>query len=109
VLSVAFAMGQPGGAPAQGAQSGGGLLGLLPMVLIFVIIYFLIIWPQQKQQKKHAAMLKGLQKGDKVIAAGGIHGTVAGVDDARGIVVVKIDDNVKIEVQRSAVSAKLEK
>jgi preprotein translocase subunit YajC len=44
-----------------------------------------------------------------VVAAGGIHGTVAGVDEARGIVVVKVDENVKIEVQRSAVSAKLEK
>ena len=108
MFSVAFAMGQ-GGAPAQGGQAGGGLLGLLPMVLIFVIIYFLIIWPQQKQQKKHAAMLKGLQKGDKVVAAGGIHGTVVGVDDARNVVVVKIDENVKIEVQKSTVTVKLEK
>jgi preprotein translocase subunit YajC len=108
VFGIAFAMGQPG-APAQGGAAGGGLIGLLPMVLIFVIIYFLIIWPQQKQQKKHAEMLKGLQKGDRVVAAGGIHGTVVGVDEARNVVVLKIDENVKIEVQRSAVSAKLDK
>ncbi|MDI6740660.1 MAG: preprotein translocase subunit YajC [Candidatus Edwardsbacteria bacterium] len=108
MFGIAFAMGQ-GGAPTQGGPAGGGLLSLLPMVLIFVIIYFLIIWPQQKQRKTHAEMLKALQKGDRVVAAGGIHGTVAGVDEARGIVVVKIDENVKIEVQRSAVTSKLEK
>lgn len=107
MFGIAFAMGQPG-APAQGGQ-GGGLLGLLPIVIMFVIIYVLLILPQQRQQKKHAQMLKGLQKGDKVIAAGGIHGTVVGVDDARNIVVVKIDENVKIEVQKSTVSAKIEK
>jgi preprotein translocase subunit YajC len=108
LFGVAFAMGQPG-APAQGGQGGAGLIGLLPMVLIFVIIYFLIIWPQQKQQKKHAEMIKALQKGDRVIAAGGIHGTVVGVDEQRGIVVLKIDENVKIEVQKSSVTSKLEK
>ena len=108
MFGIAFAMGQPG-APAAGQQSGGGLLGLLPIVIMFVIIYVLLILPQQRQQKKHAQMLKELQKGDKVIAAGGIHGTVVGVDDTRNIVVVKIDENVKIEVQKSTVSAKLEK
>jgi len=101
-------MGQPG-APATGQQSGGGLLGLLPIVIMFVIIYVLLILPQQRQRKKHDQMLKGLQKGDKVIAAGGIHGTVVGVDDARNMVVVKIDENVKIEVQKSTVTVKLEK
>jgi preprotein translocase subunit YajC len=107
LFGIAFAMGQPG-APAPGGQ-GGGLLGLLPIVIMFVIIYVLLILPQQRQQKKHAQMLKGLQKGDKVVAAGGIHGTVVGVDDARNVVVVKIDENVKIEVQKSTVSVKLEK
>ena len=108
MFGVAFAMGQPG-APGQGGQGGAGLIGLLPMVLIFVIIYFLIIWPQQKQQKKHAEMVKALQKGDRVVAAGGIHGTVVGVDDQRGIVVLKVDENVKIEVQKSSVVSKLDK
>jgi len=68
-----------------------------------------LILPQQKQQKKHAEMLKSLQKGDRVVAAGGIFGTVIGVDEARGVVVIKIDENVKIEVLRNSVSAKLEK
>ncbi|MDP2808058.1 MAG: preprotein translocase subunit YajC [bacterium] len=108
MFGIAFAMGQPG-APATGGQGGGGLLGLLPIVIMFVIIYVLLILPQQRQRKKHDQMLKGLQKGDKVIAAGGIHGTVVGVDDARNMVVVKIDENVKIEVQKSTVTVKLEK
>lgn len=102
---VAYAMGQGGQSP----QGGGGLMGLLPILIMFAIIYLLLIMPQQKQQKKHAAMLKSLQKGDRVVAAGGIHGTVVGVDEARGVVVVKVDDNVKLEVLRSSVSAKLEK
>ncbi len=107
MFGIAFALGQPG-APAQG-QQGGGIMGLLPVIIMFVIIYVLLILPQQRQQKKHTQMLKELQKGDKVICAGGIHGTVVGVDDARNIVVVKIDENVKIEVQKNTVSAKIEK
>jgi preprotein translocase subunit YajC len=102
---IAYAMGQGGQAP----QGGGGLMGLLPILIMFAIIYLLLILPQQKQQKKHSEMLKSLQKGDKVVAAGGIHATVVGVDEARGIVVVKVDENVKLEVLRSSVSAKLEK
>jgi preprotein translocase subunit YajC len=101
-------MGQPG-APGQGGQGGGGSIQLLLMVVVFAIIYFMIIWPQQKQQKKHAEMVKALQKGDRVVAAGGIHGTVVGVDDQRGIVVLKVDENVKIEVQKSSVASKLDK
>jgi preprotein translocase subunit YajC len=99
-------MGQ-GGAPAGGGQ-GGGLVGLLPIVIMFVIIYLLLIMPQQKQQKKHREMLNTLQKGDRVMAAGGIYGTVVGVDEQRGLVVLKIDENVKIEVQKSSVSAKID-
>jgi len=105
LFGMAFAMGQPG-APGQG---GGGSIQLLLMVVVFAIIYFMIIWPQQKQQKKHAEMVKALQKGDRVVAAGGIHGTVVGVDDQRGIVVLKVDENVKIEVQKSSVTSKLDK
>jgi len=106
LLGIAFALGQ-GGAPSGGSQ-GGGLMGLLPIVIMFVIIYVLMILPQQKQQKKHKEMLNTLQKGDKVVAAGGIHGTIVGVDDQRNIVVLKIDENVKIEVQKSTVVSKIE-
>lgn len=83
-------------------------MGLLPIIIMFVIIYVLLILPQQKQQKKHKEMLNTLQKGDRVIAAGGIYGTVVGVDDQRNIVVMKIDENIKIEVQKSSVATKIE-
>lgn len=106
MYGIAFAMGQ-GGAQSGNAQ-GGGLLGLLPIIIMFVIIYLLLILPQQKQQKKHKEMLNTLQKGDRVIAAGGIYGSIVGVDEQRGIVVLKIDENVKIEVQKSTVVSKIE-
>jgi len=105
VVEIAYAMGQGGAQP--GGQ--GGLVSLLPILVMFVIIYLLLILPQQRQQKKHGEMLKALQKGDRVVAAGGIHGTIVGVDETRGIVVLKIDDNVKIEVQKSTVTSRAEK
>lgn len=104
MTEIAYAMGQGGS-----AQQGGGLISLLPILIMFAIIYLLLILPQQKQQKKHTEMLKSLQKGDRVVAAGGIYGTVVGVDEARGVVVIKIDENVKIEVLRHSISAKLDK
>ncbi len=102
---IAYAMGQGG----QASQGGGGLLNLLPILFMFVIIYLLLILPQQRQQKRHAEMLKSLQKGDRVVAAGGIYGTVVGIDETRNIVVIRVDDDVKLEVARTSVSAKLEK
>lgn len=85
-------------------QEGGssGLLGLWPIVLIFVIFYFLLIRPQQKKQKEHQKMLEAIEKGDRVVTSGGIYGTVVGVKD--NIVVLKIADNVKVEFAKSAVS-----
>ncbi len=72
-----------------------------PILLIFVIMYFLLIRPQQTQQKKMQAMLKALKKGDRVVTSGGILGTVVGVDDAR--VVLRVTDDVKLEFLKSAV------
>lgn len=87
---------------APGGDGGGGIVGLLPIVLIFVILYLLIIYPQQRKQKKHQEMLGKLKKGDRVVTSGGIHGTVVGVKD--GIVVLKIADNVKVEVEKGMIS-----
>ena len=89
---------------AQGQEGGGsgGLIGLWPIVLIFVIFYFLLIRPQQKKQREHQKMLESIRKGDQVVTSGGIYGTVVGVKE--NIVVLKIADNVKIEVAKSAVS-----
>jgi preprotein translocase subunit YajC len=72
-----------------------------PILLIFVIMYFLLIRPQQVQAKKTQAMLKALKKGDRVVTTGGMMGTVLGVDDAK--VVIKIADDVKVEFLKSAV------
>lgn len=96
-------------APAQQGQGGGGLTSMLLMFgAIFAIMYFLMIRPQQKRQKKHEAMLQSLEKGDKVVTAGGIYGVVQGEKEKGTILIVKITDNVKVEIKRSAIAGKVE-
>lgn len=75
---------------------------LMPIIFIFIIFYFLLIRPQQKKQKEHAEMLTKLKKNDEVITSGGIYGTIVNVKDKS--VVLKVDDNVKIEVQKNAIA-----
>ncbi|RJP21794.1 MAG: preprotein translocase subunit YajC [Candidatus Omnitrophota bacterium] len=70
--------------------------------MIFAVFYFLLIRPQQKQRKKHEERVNQLKKGDKVITSGGIHGSIIGMKD--DIAVVKIAENVKIEIQKSSIS-----
>jgi len=88
-------------------QQGNGMTGLvsslLPFVLIILVFYFLILRPQQKKQKARQRLLESVKKGDKVITSGGIHGTVEGVEDKT--VLVKISDNTKVKMDRSAISA----
>ena len=74
----------------------------LPMVLIFVVFYFLLIAPARKKQKKHTELLDSLKNGDRVITNGGIHGTVVGVTDH--LIQVRIAEKVKIDVSRHAVA-----
>ena len=76
---------------------------LITFGLVFVIFYFLIIRPQNKKQKEAKKMIEAVKKGDRVVTIGGVHGTVASVKD--GTVVVKVDDNCKIEFSKSAISA----
>lgn len=78
------------------------LVNLLPIILIFVIFYFLLIRPQKKQQDIHKKMIASLKKNDEVITAGGIHGTIMNVKDHT--VTLKVDDNVKVEVQKSSIA-----
>jgi preprotein translocase subunit YajC len=75
---------------------------LLPIALIFVIFYFLLIRPQKKAQEEHKKMIAQLKKNDEVTTSGGIYGTVMNVKDKT--VTLKVDDNVKIEVLRSAIA-----
>lgn len=78
------------------------ILNLLPVVLIFIIFYFLLIRPQKKAQDQHKKMISELKKNDEVITSGGIHGTIANVKDHT--ITLKVDDNVKIEVQKGSIS-----
>ena len=85
------------------AQGGPGpLVHMMPFVLMFVIFYFLLIRPQQQKQKEHEQMVKSLAKNDEVITSGGLHGTVVGLKDSS--VLLRIAENVKVEVERSAVT-----
>jgi preprotein translocase subunit YajC len=87
---------------APATSSGSLLMTVLPLALIFVIFYFFMIRPQNKKQKETEKMIAALKKGDKVITIGGIHGTVSSTKEKT--VIVKVDDNTKIEFLRSAVS-----
>jgi len=84
-------------------QPGNPLMSFLPIILIFVVFYFLLIRPQKKTQEDHKKMIAALKKNDEVVTAGGIHGTIANVKDAT--VTLKVDDNVKIEVQKSSIGS----
>lgn len=95
--SAAWAEGTSGSGGAAG-----GLLSLVPFVLIFVIFYFLLILPQQKKQKQLKVMLDALKKGDKVVTASGIWGTVTNL--GKETVTLQIADNTKIKIQREHIA-----
>ena len=80
-------------------MSGSGFAQFIPLILIFVIFYFLLIRPQQKKVKEHKAMVENLKKGDKVVTSGGITGTITRIVD-NDKVEVEITDNVVVEVIR---------
>ncbi len=93
-------------APAAGGGDG-GLMGLLPIVLMFVVLYFLMIRPQMKRSKEVKAMIEALQKGDEVITAGGILGRISKLTEA--YVTLEIAPNTEISVQKAAVQTLLPK
>ena len=78
------------------------IMSFVPIVLIFVIMYFLLFRPQMRRQKEQAKLVSTLKTGDRVVTASGIHGMIANVKDAT--VIVKVADNVKLEMDRSAIS-----
>lgn len=95
-VDTAHAMGSSG-------PDGGGapIAQLLPFVLMFVVLYLLILRPQMKKQKAQQKMIDELEKGDQIVTNGGIHGVISNIKDE--ILVVKVAENVKIDVSRSAV------
>ena len=97
-MTDAFAQ---GGAAAPGNSGVAMVVQFLPIVAIMVIMYFLIIRPQQQKQRQTDAMLKALKKGDRVLTSGGILGTVVGLDDAKAV--LKIADDTKVEFMKNAI------
>ena len=96
-ISNAYAQTAP--AAAAGGDMSSSLMSMLPLVLMFVVLYFIMIRPQMKRAKEHRAMLDKLSKGDEVITSGGIAGTVTDIGD--NFVTVEIADNVCIRVQKA--------
>ena len=96
----------PAYAQATGS-SDPGLMGFLPIILMFVLLYFLMIRPQMKRAKEQKAMIEALQKGDEVVTAGGIVGRITKISDQ--YVTVEVAANTEIVLQRSAVQVPLPK
>jgi preprotein translocase subunit YajC len=78
----------------------------IPLILLFVIFYFLLIRPQQKTQKKRQEMLKNLKKGDRVVSIGGIHGVIKEIDET--IISLRVADNLNLKFARAAIDRVLE-
>ena len=97
-ISQAFAQTAPAAATG-GAES--SLMSMLPLLLMFVVLYFIMIRPQMKKQKEHKAMIEAITKGDEVIIAGGVMGRVAKMGDS--YLHIEVASNVEIQVQRAAV------
>ena len=102
-MELLFAM-----APQGGEGGGSGLISTLIMFgAIFLIFYFMIIRPQQKRAKEKEKMLSNLEKGDKVLTSGGIHGIIAGLEEKTAL--VQVGENVKLKIERSAITTVLAK
>ena len=96
-ISEAFAQ----SAPAASSDPFGGLGSMLPLILMFVVLYFIMIRPQMKRQKEHKAMVDALAKGDEVVTSGGVLGKVSKIGDT--FVGLEVAQGVEIQIQRSAV------
>lgn len=102
MLGIAFAMAR--NPAAGGAGAGGGLeaiKGFFPLILMFVIFYFLLIRPQQKKQKEHKNLLANLKRGDEVITAGGLMGKITAITDRA--VTIEVADKVRVKILRSQI------
>lgn len=99
-VAIAFAEDAP-----QATTPGlSGIMSIAPLIILFVIFYFLLIRPQQKRAKEHKQMISAIQKGDQVVTTGGIHGRVASVNEDS--ISVEIAEGVKVKVSREAISVR---
>lgn len=97
LISTAYAQG-------AGAGSGFDLMALAPLVLIFVVFYFLLIRPQQKRAKEHKEMLSKIRRNDRIVTNGGLMGKVAKVNDDRDEIELDVAENVRVKVRRGMVA-----
>ena len=103
VAEIGVAQALPEAAP--GGDSGGGGIGFfLPLIALFLLMYALIIRPQQRQQKEQREMVAAVQRGDSVVTNGGIHGRVTGVSD--DVLTVEIADHVRVKLNRTAIASR---
>ncbi len=100
-IGTAYAL---GGGLGRGGGGGSGIAQFLPFILVFAVIYFMMIRPQQKQKAEMRSMLDSLEEGDRVLTSGGIHGVVTKLKD--DVIWLQIAEQVRIKVQRSAVAAR---
>jgi preprotein translocase subunit YajC len=84
------------------AQAANSVISLVPLILIFVIFYFLLIRPQKAKEKEHQKMLSSLNKNDEIVTTGGIHGTIVNVKEKT--IILRIDENVKVELEKNCVA-----
>jgi preprotein translocase subunit YajC len=87
------------------AQDGGGLSMILMLVAMFAIMYFFMIRPQQKKQKELQNFRKAIEKGQEIVTAGGIYGTVREIDDVNNILIVEVANGVRLRIDRNSVFA----
>jgi len=95
MVDVAFAA----DGAAQGAAGPGGLMSFLPLILIFIVFYFLLIRPQQKKAKEHQEFIANLKKGDEVLTSGGLQGKITGLTER--VATLEIAENVRVKIARS--------
>ena len=105
MFGIAFAMAQnpAGGPPAGGLEA---MKGFFPLILMFVIFYFLLIRPQQKKQKDHKKLLANLKRGDEIVTAGGLLGKITAITDRT--VTIEVADKVRVKVLRAQIMTVLQ-
>ena len=99
----------PAFSQAAGAPGGFDLMALAPLVLIFVVFYFLLIRPQQKRAKEHKEMLSKIRRNDRIVSNGGLIGKVAKVNDDRDELELDIAENVRVKVRRGMIAEVISK
>ena len=102
MISLTLLQAAGGAAAGQAGQPGGGLSMWIMLILIFVVMWLFMIRPQRQQQKKMEEFRKSLKKGDKVVTVGGIYGTIAEVSENERTVLLKVDGDVKLRVDKAS-------